>query len=266
MDFIKGKYTKSIFQSDNGYIVGLFRVKESSTNLSDIVNKSITFTGTVININTEDTYIMYGEYINNDKYGYQFKVTEYQKIEPKGVDAVYEFLSSSFVKGCGKATADKIIKAYGESSIDRIKEDINNLTSIGISSNTALKIFNSIKSYYDQDEDIIYLKELGFSINEINVIIKKYPKNVRAVVENDIYQLIDIIDFNKLDKIYFKINNETNDTRINACILESLKQLSFTNGDIYSYKEEIITYLFQNFEIILQLIASKMVMEMYRII
>ena len=186
MDYIKGKYTKSIFQSDNGYVVGLFRVKETSSNLSDIVNKSITFTGTVINLNTEDTYIMYGEYINNDKYGYQFKVTEYQKIEPQGVDAVYEFLSSSFVQGCGKATANKIIKAYGEASIDKIKEDINNLTSIGISSNTALKIFNSIKSYYDQDEDILYLKELGFSINEINLIIKRYPKNVRSVIENDI--------------------------------------------------------------------------------
>ena len=249
MDYIKGKYTKSIFQSDNGYIVGLFRVKESSSNLSDIINKSITITGTVVNINTDDTYVMYGEYINNDKYGYQFKVTEYNKVIPEGKDAVFEFLSSSFVQGCGKATANKIIDAYGERAIDKIKEDIANLLDIGIKQTTAEKIYNSIKSYYNQDEDILYLKELGFSINEINMIIKKYPKNVKSIIEEDIYRLIDIVDFKKLDSIYFKLHEETNDTRINACIIESLKQLSFTNGDIYSYKEEIVTYLFQYFEI-----------------
>ena len=144
MDFIKGKYTKSIFESNSGYIVGLFRVKETSSNLSDIVNKSITITGTVVNLNNEDTYIMYGEYIYNDKYGYQFKVSEYTKVEPVGTDAVYEFLSSSFVKGCGKTTAAKIIKAYGDNAINMIKSDIGNLLSIGISSSTSQKIYNSI--------------------------------------------------------------------------------------------------------------------------
>ena len=247
MDFIKGKYTKSIFKSDSGYLVGLFRVKEASTSLKDIVNRTITITGTVIDMNDEDTYILYGEYINNERYGYQFKIDEYKKIIPEGIDAVYEFLSSSFVKGCGKATAKKIVDAYHEASIDKIKEDINNLINIGISNNTALKIYNSIKSYYDKDEVIIYLKELGFSINEINLMLKKYPDNIKSVVEDNIYDLIDIIDFNKLDKIYFKLYEDTKDIRINACILETLKQLAFLNGDIYAYKEEIVTYLFENY-------------------
>ena len=247
MDFIKGKYTKSIFKSDSGYLVGLFRVKEASTSLKDIVNRTITITGTVIDMNDEDTYILYGEYINNERYGYQFKIDEYKKIIPEGIDAVYEFLSSSFVKGCGKATAKKIVDAYHEASIDKIKEDINNLINIGISNTTALKIYNSIKSYYDKDEVIIYLKELGFSVNEINLMLKKYPDNIKSVVEDNIYDLIDIIDFNKLDKIYFKLYEDTKDIRINACILETLKQLAFLNGDIYAYKEEIVTYLFENY-------------------
>jgi exodeoxyribonuclease V alpha subunit len=249
MDFIKGKYTKSIFKSDSGYLVGLFRVKESSENLKDINNRTVTITGTVVNMNDEDTYVLYGEYINNERYGYQFRIDEYKKIEPEGIDAVYEFLSSSFVKGCGKATAKKIVDAYHESSIDKIKEDINNLINIGISNNTALKIYNSIKSYYDKDEVIIYLKELGFSINDINLMLKKHPDTIKNIIENDIYDLVDIIDFNKLDKVYFKLFDETKDIRINACILESLKQLAFINGDIYSYKEEIVTYLFENYEI-----------------
>ena len=110
MEFIKGKYTKSIYKSDNGYIVGLFRVKDASDSLKDMVNKTITITGTVININNDDMYILRGEYINNDRYGYQFRIDEYEKIIPEGIDAISDFLSSPFVKGCGTKTAEKIIK------------------------------------------------------------------------------------------------------------------------------------------------------------
>ena len=249
MEFIKGKYTKSIYKSDNGYIVGLFRVKDASDSIKDIINKTITITGTVININNDDMYILKGEYINNDKYGYQFRIDEYEKIIPEGIDAISDFLSSPFVKGCGTKTAEKIIKAYGESAIDKIKEDVNNLISIGISSKSANKIYDSIKSYYDKDEELVYLKELGFSNNEINLIINRYPNNIKEIISNNIYQLLDIIDFNKLDRIFFKINDDTDDTRINACILESLKQLSFNNGDIYSYREDLVVYLFEQFNI-----------------
>ena len=170
MDYLKGKYTRSIYQSDNGYIVGLFRVKESSTNLSDIVNKSVTFTGTVVNMNTEDTYMLYGEYINNDKYGYQFKVTEYNKIEPEGKDAVYEFLSSSFINGCGKVTAKKIIDAYGEDAINKIKENVNNLITIGIKDKTANKIYESVKSYSDK-----VINPFPLTIFQLNVLAAVVP-------------------------------------------------------------------------------------------
>ena len=45
MDFIRGKFKQMIYEGDNGYKVGLFRVKESSEELEEIINKTITFTG-----------------------------------------------------------------------------------------------------------------------------------------------------------------------------------------------------------------------------
>ena len=44
--YIKGNYRKTIFRSDKGYVIGLFKLKE--TNDEDMklyINKSITFTG-----------------------------------------------------------------------------------------------------------------------------------------------------------------------------------------------------------------------------
>ena len=226
MNYIKGKFKNSIFTSESGYTVGLFRCKESDVE-EDIENKTITFTGFFPELNTEDTYIFYGKYIYHERYGYQFQVTEYEKIEPEGKDAVFEFLSSSFVKGCGEKTAKKIVDTLGDQAISLIKEDKNNLLKCQISPITAEKIYHSIISYYDSDETIIYLKGLDFSVKEITRIISLYGNNVKKVLESDLYSLVDFIDFNKLDKIYFKLFDETNDMRKVACIIEAMKRLTF---------------------------------------
>lgn len=249
MEYIKGKYKSSIFESETGYKVGLFRVKESNTELDDIINKTITFTGYFHELNTEDTYNFYGKYVFHERYGYQFQVSSYERVEPEGKDAVVEFLTSSFVKGCGEKTAKKIVEVLGDNAIALIKEDKNNLFKCGIAPATAEKIYNSIMNYYDSDEIIIYLKSLDFSVKEITKMLSMYGKNSKHIVENNLYSLVDFIDFNKLDKIYFKIYEITNEMRILACIIETLKRLSFEKGDTYSYKEEIYEYMLHEFKI-----------------
>ena len=101
MDFIRGKFKQMIYEGDNGYKVGLFRVKESSEELEEIINKTITFTGYFPELNSEDYYILKGKYIDNARYGKQFQVTSYEKEEPQGKDAVITFLASPLIKGCG---------------------------------------------------------------------------------------------------------------------------------------------------------------------
>lgn len=77
MNFIKGKYKKTIFKSGAGYLVGLFRVYE--TDSQDIVkNKTITITGYLPNLNEEGIYVLKGEYIHHVRYGFQFDVKEYE--------------------------------------------------------------------------------------------------------------------------------------------------------------------------------------------
>ena len=247
MDYIKGKYKSAIFESESGYKVGLFRVKESS--ISEIVNKTITFTGYFNMLTKEDLYLMNGNYIIHDRYGYQFQVANYERIEPVGTDAVVEFLTSSFVKGCGEKTAIKIVNILGDDAVKLIKEDKNNLLKCGISITTADKIYNSIMSYYDQDEIIIYLKGLDFTVKEISKILALYGKSAKNVVMNNLYSLVDFIEFDRLDKIFFKIYEENNDMRIMACIIEAIKRICFNTGNTYVEKESIYEYVLRNFEI-----------------
>ena len=62
MNYIKGKIRNIIYQnSDNGYVVAVFRVKETNeAKMDEYVGKTVTITGTFLDINTEETFILYG--------------------------------------------------------------------------------------------------------------------------------------------------------------------------------------------------------------
>ena len=174
-----------IFESDNGYKIGLFRVKEASSGLEDQINKTITFTGYFADINGEDYYTLEGNYVFNERYGNQFQVSGYKREEPKGKDAVIDYLSSSLVKGCGEKTAIAIVDTLGEDAIKLIKDNYENLLLVpGISDVKARRIYNSIVKYQSTDEIIVELKKLGFTINESLNILNKWGESSLEIVKN----------------------------------------------------------------------------------
>ena len=97
--FIKGNFRKSIFKSDKGYIIGLFKVRETNDDtLEEYINHTITFTGYFHDLNEDDTYILYGEGVNHPRYGFQFQTNSYERLKPEGKEAIIEFLSTIYLK------------------------------------------------------------------------------------------------------------------------------------------------------------------------
>ena len=60
--FIKGLYKKSLFQGDNGYVVGLFKIKETDPDNEDLIGETVVFTGYFHELNDSDTYILNGKF------------------------------------------------------------------------------------------------------------------------------------------------------------------------------------------------------------
>ena len=251
MFYIKGKFKQSIYKSDAGYTVGLFKVYETNDpDMELFIKKTVTFTGYFSDLNSDDLYIMYGGLIYHDRYGYQYNVSTYEKVIPTGRDAIIEFLTSPLVKGCGEKTAIKIVDILGDNAIDKIKENINNLDLIPkLTDVKKQSIYKSILKYNESNDTIIKLKEYGFSIKSALKLINIYGNGILNIVENNIYSLIDDIDFKTLDKIYLNIYKKTTNIRILACIVETMKRITFDNGDTYSNKDEIIIYLNDEFGI-----------------
>ena len=251
MTYIKGKYSRSIYTSDNGYHIGLFRVQEASSDeLSSYVGRTITFTGYFPELNDIDNYIFYGKLVQHNKYGEQFQVDSYERVLPDEDDSMITFLTSSLFKGCGvgKAKATKIVKTLGKDTLKVILENPNDLLLIPtISEKNATKLHNRLKDYETSYDSILYLTNLGFSAKEAAKIYNYYKDDVIRVIEDNIYTLIDDINgmsFKRIDNIYLRNNDDLNNiNRLKAVVIYILNELTFNIGYSYFSFDEISSYI-----------------------
>ena len=254
MNYIRGKLKKIIFHNnESGYVVALFRVRETDDAImKDKVNKSITVTGVFTDVNIDISMTLYGSYVKNERFGMQYAVSSYEIDKPTTREAIIEFLASSFIDGCGEKTAKRIVDRFGEETLDKIKEDRYNLLLIeGLTPARADKIYNSLINYNKSSEAILKFQNLGFSIEECSKIYNKFKDRIDEILGDSFYDLKEIIDFKKLDSIYVTNFDSTSKVRLYACFLETLQILSYATGDTYYYREEIISTLVKEFNIVL---------------
>lgn len=254
MNYIKGKIRNIIYQNkESGYVVAVFRVKETNDKkMEEYVNKTVTITGVFLDINTEETYILKGESLKHERFGFQYKVDSYEKEELTSEDAVVEFLASPLVKGCGEKSAKKIVEALGVDAVKLIKENPEVLANItGLNEAKINSIYESLMALSLADDCLLKLKELGFSMAEATRIYKKYQEATKTIIDADLYILSEILDFNKVDVIFQKSHDALDDIRLKACMVEAMRRLSFTNGDTYYYDSEIKDALKREFNLML---------------
>ena len=244
--FIKGVFKKTIYKSDRGYIIGLFKVKDTnSEELKDYINKSLTFTGYFHELNEEEKYTFYGEGVEHPKYGFQFSVTEYEKSKPDDKEGLVEFLSSDLFPGIGEKIAESIVDVLGLDALNKILEDpaILNLVPKLTSKKMEL-IYNNLLKYNESSAIIIYLTELGFSMKDAMNIYNFYKKITKDIIESNIYSILDNIEeiaFTKVDEIAIKEGINLDDkNRVKATIIYIMKNLIYSNGDTYLEYGDII--------------------------
>ena len=248
MAYIKGTFIQDIFSnSNNGYIVGLLRVKESDDNSN--INKVITFTGIFDELKYKTTYKMEGNFTNHQKYGRQFQVDSYELVLPTDEEEIIEFLSSDIFP-IGEKTAEKIVAKLGKDTINTILSDPMSLTNIPrLSSRKIETIISVLEEYQTTSHIVLDLSKLGFSTKNAISILKKYSNNSMKIIEKNIYQILDDIDisFDELDKIARNYGYELNDERrLEALTINMMNVVTFNNGDTYLYFDEMYDYILKH--------------------
>ncbi len=245
--YILGNIRKIIFESNTGpYKVGLFKVKETNDEeLEEYINKVIGFTGSFTEINENVDYIFYGEMVNHPKYGLQYSVASYEISTPSDKEGLILYLSSGLFKGIGEKTAKKIVDKFGEDTLDIIKDDYERLSLVsGMNMKKAKLIHDGIVSSEMNQDLIIKLTSLGFTMKESIDLSTMYGIEILKIIDEDIYELTDYIPFNKLDLIYLNNNNdEMSSIRVKALIKHIVYTMCYETGDTLIYKDELFIRL-----------------------
>ena len=248
MSKIIGNYKKTIFNSSsNSYLIGLFKVKEASKDLDNLINKTITITGYLPLLNEIDTYSLEGKIINHKKYGEQFEVSNFERIMPKETDSIVNVLSSDMFKGIGRKTAEKIVEMFKDQTFETILNNPNNLLLVkGISEKQVRIMHEALKNYQGNYETVLNLSKLGFTTRDSLKIYSHYKDKSFDIINKVVYKAyyeIDDITYRICDAIFLKNNSNNQDIlRLRAGIIYILRELTNTFGHTYFYLEEINNY------------------------
>ena len=247
--YIKGNFRRSIYQSAQGYTIGLFKVSDTNDEkLADYLDRVITFTGYFHELNDMDTYLFYGKLVEHDKYGEQFQVESYERCKPEEKNSIIEFLTSGLFKGIGEKKAKQIVDTLGKDTLKIILENPDNLILIpGITKKNIETLHTQLKEYESSYEIILYLGNLGFSTRDSMIIYNFYKNKTKQIIEENIYQIIkDINDitYKKIDQIALRMGVKQNDIiRVKAALIYIMNEVSNTYGHSYYFDEELVSLL-----------------------
>lgn len=245
---IKGHFKRYIYKTDKGYVVGLFKVKETKDEeLEFYINHTITFTGYFHELNEEDTYLFHGKIVEHEKYGEQFQVESYERVLPEEKDSIVEFLSSGLFKGIGEKKAKKIVEHLGKDTLSIILENPSNLLLIPTITQKQVSILhNTLVEYESSYKTVLELSEMGFSTKDSLIIYNRYKQKTLDTINSNIYILMEDIDditFKKLDLLALKQGIKRDDKRrIMASILYVMDEVCNLYGHSYLEKQEIFSY------------------------
>ena len=248
-NYIKGEYKREIFSSNTGYLVGLFKVKETNNqDWEKYLNTTITFTGYFHELNNIDNYIFYGSFVEHEKYGMQFQTESYERSKPEEKDSIVEFLTSGLFKGIGEKKAKKIVDVLGKDTLKIILEQPNNLILIpGITEKNKIELHNKLQEYEASYEIIIKLGNLGFTTREAMIIYNFYKEKSLQKIDEDFYNLyydLKNLSFKRIDMLAIKNNIPNSDiTRIEAGIIYVMNELTNNYGHSYYFIHELLPFV-----------------------
>lgn len=164
-----------------------------------------------------------GEWTSHPKYGEQFKAQNTIECKPASVSALEKYIGSGLIYGVGPKIAKRIVKHFGDETLDVFENNMERLTEVpGIARTKLDQITDSWTEHREIRNVMLFLQEYGVSTLFAVKIFKTYGNDAIRIVKENPYQLSkDIygIGFFSADKIALRMGlAEDSPQRIRAAI------------------------------------------------
>ena len=251
---LKGEILDIIYKNEvNSYTIAVFETEEETT----------TIVGYLPFVNSGDTIKAIGEFVEHRDYGLQFKVETFEKILPETPEALEKYLASENIKGVGEATAKRIVKTFGQDTINILRYESNKLTQIrGISEKKAKEISDSFLENWEVWHIVEFLQKFGIGAEHAKKVYDKYGVNAIEEIGANPYILVEItrgVDFKQVDKMALDLGIEyNNEKRIKSGIKYGLICATY-NGNCCVIKENLIEFVENLLEVSIEDIENSII-------
>ena len=220
----------------------------------------VTVVGNILCPSPGEIIKMKGEWANHPKFGEQFKLSFYTTTTPASVHGIEKYLGSGLIKGIGPVMAKRIVKMFGESTLDVIEADIQKLVEVA---GIGTKRIGMICKAWEEQKEIravmLFLQTHGVSSGYATKIYKQYGNASINVVQENPYRLAhDIfgIGFITADRIAQKLGfDKSSPLRAEAGILYVLHQLS-DEGHVFYPQDPLIAKAIEILEVEPEILAD----------
>src|SRR6185295_9007191 len=165
----------------------------------------VTAVGNLLGVQPGENLRLTGTWINDPKFGKQFRVTSYATVVPATVGGIEKYLGSGLIRGIGKVMASRLVKAFGLETLEVIENRPTRLTEVeGIGPKRSREILRAWTEQREIKEVMIFLQSHGVSTHYAIKIYKTYgPLATKLVRENPYRLAADVygIGFKTADKI-----------------------------------------------------------------
>ena len=237
METLQGILERIVYEHpDTGYTVGRLSARDHT--------ELITVVGNLASINPGESLLLRGEWVDNPKYGRQFRIEKYETILPANVVGLRKYLGSGLIKGIGPKMAALIVRKFGMDTMDIIENEPDKLARVpGI----GRKRVETIKEAWEAQREIknvmIFLQAHDVSTAHAAKIYKTYENDAIPIVTENPYQLADDIygiGFVTADTIAQKLGIDKDaPQRVEAGIKYVLSQKA-DDGHVFQHCSELV--------------------------
>jgi exodeoxyribonuclease V alpha subunit len=202
-----------------------------------IVNSARAFAGATMDF--------YGKWISHPKFGQQFSANKAIEKKPATLAGIERYIGSGLMKGIGPAIAARIVKKFGDQTLDVLDERIEELITVqGISKNKLEVIKNCWTEHKKIRDVMIFLQQYNISTLFAVKIYRQYGDKAVEIVSDNPYRLAEDIygiGFLSADRVAREMGIGVSDPRrIIACI-DHVVQGARDEGHCFLVSEQIVS-------------------------
>lgn len=186
---------------DNGYCVIKVKVKSHR----DLV----AVTGNAPSIAAGEYIEAHGHWIQDKKFGLQFKAIQLKTIAPQTIEGIKAYLGSGLIKGIGPHFASKLVKAFGTEVFNVIESEPKRLMELeGIGAKRTQQVIQAWQEQKVIRDIMVFLHSHGVGTARAVRIFKTYGEKAIELLSENPYRLandIHGIGFKTADEIAMKL-------------------------------------------------------------